>query len=92
MRVQGVADDFDERIKGHVVPLSQIQHTLWVFDWWGRVVQQRPAAVKDHSTNVFRHVQARNVGGAQGRHHEHELQVRQSGMINVESLHNRGVS
>ena len=91
MRMQGIADDFDERVKGHIVPRSQVQHSLGVLSRRRRVVQQGPTTVKDRSPNVFRHVQARDVRGTQGRYHEYELEVRQSGIVNVECLHNRRV-
>ena len=37
MFMQCAADDFDERLKGHVVPCPQIQHALVVLRWRGSV-------------------------------------------------------
>ena len=87
--IQRAADDFDERVKRHLVTLPQIQRAPAGVRRRRRIVKQRPTAIKHRSTHVFRHVQGRDVRRTQGHHHEHELQVGKFGVIDVERLHGR---
>jgi len=66
----------------------EVQDTfLWVC---GRSVgmEERPTPIENHSSEIFRNVDGIQVGRAEGRDKEHELQIRHPGMLDIKRLHN----
>ncbi len=73
-------------------PSTQIEHALLRIRRRCLGVKKRPAAIKDRLSQFFRDIDRRQIRGAERGDEQDELEIRHSGILNIERGHGRSLS
>ena len=89
---KNLPDRGDQRIKRQLRAKSKVQHALSRVGRRRLRTDERPAAVKDFPSQVFRDVQGREAGRAQSRHQQNKLQIRHARVLDIQALHSDNIN
>jgi hypothetical protein len=73
--------------QGEFCASTEVKDTLFWVCGRSFSMDERPTAVENPSSEVFRNIDGIEVGRAEGCDKEHELQIRHSGMLDIKRLH-----
>lgn len=89
---KNLADRGDQRIERQFRAKSKVQHALSRVGGRRLRADERPAAVKDFPPQLFRDIQGCESGRAEGRHQQHELEIRHARMLDIQGLHDDNIN
>lgn len=94
-RNSGVAQDrldrFQTGIQREFVPMAKIQHALALRDRRRAGMNQCPTTLEELVSDRLRNIQRRQIGRAERRHEQHKLQIRHTGIVDIQRLHDGAI-
>lgn len=85
------ADDGDAGLQREFRSIPEIKDSFFRVRRRGFRMDERPAPIENRSSQVFRDVDVVQIRRAEGRHEEDKLQVRHSGILDIERLHDAAI-
>jgi len=91
IRQQG-ADGGQAGLQCQFRPPTEVEHTLFGISRWRFGMDERPTAVENSSSEFRRNVECREISRAECRYKQDELQIRHSGILDIQRWHSRALS
>lgn len=87
----GLAEEGSDRrstgVERELRPSSEVKNPFFLVRRWWLGVNECPATIKDRLSEIFGHIDRREICRAESRHEQDKLEVGHSGIMNIESWH-----
>ena len=85
--IERATDQLDHRLESQFIPRPQIQDPFFFLLRRGLAMKHCPTPIKKALSQRFREVEIFKLRRAQGQDEQNKLQVRDSGMVDIECRH-----